>query len=124
MRATDQCEGFSVRAIAGTRAVMLAMNARRDVLADFLGFAVGVRNTPGGDVRWLNGFKCFKSLEPDPVRAQRFRTVDHPIQDFRWGHYSAEPDTEGLSLVATAGNWVPKLREYDRRIMVRALLSE
>lgn len=34
---------------------------------------------------------------------------------------SAEPATEGLSLVVTAGNWVPKLQEYDRRIMVRAL---
>ena len=38
--------------------------------------------------------------------------------------YSADPDTEGLSIVATSGNWVPKLKEYDRLIMVRALRVE
>lgn len=38
--------------------------------------------------------------------------------------YSADPGTEGLSIVATSGNWVPKIKEYDRRIMVRALRVE
>lgn len=38
--------------------------------------------------------------------------------------YSVDPSIEGLSIVATSGNWVPKLQEYDRRIMVRALLVE
>jgi len=37
---------------------------------------------------------------------------------------SAQPEREGLSLVIASGNWVPKLREYDRRIMVRALAKD
>ncbi len=94
MRAVSRAGGFSVHAISGTRAVMLAMNAREDALDDFLGFGVGIKPDDGGAVRWLNGFKCFRSVEPDPVRAQRFKTVEHPVQDFKWGHYWARPDTE------------------------------
>ena len=70
------------------------MNAREDGLANFLGFAVGVKRDSVDEIKWLNGFKCFESVEPDPDRAQRFSTLEHPIQDFRWGHYWADPDTE------------------------------
>ena len=37
---------------------------------------------------------------------------------------SVEPDTEGLTLVTSAGNWIPKQKIFDRRIIVRAVLSE
>ncbi len=94
MRKSVRADGFSLHAIAGTRAVLLAMNAREDAVDAFLGFGVGTRPAPGAPVRWLNGFKCFRELVPDPARAQRFKTVEHPVQDFKWGHYWAEPDTE------------------------------
>ncbi|WP_171210209.1 MULTISPECIES: phospholipase D-like domain-containing protein [unclassified Ruegeria] len=91
MRVSTKADGFSVQAISGTRVVMLHMNAKEDVLDGFLGFGVGLRTETGG-IRWLKGFKCFESVVPDPARAQRFDTADHPVQDFRWGHYWAEPD--------------------------------
>ena len=91
MRTSIRQDGFSLHAIAGTRSVMLAMNAHRAALDDFLGFAVGVRLSPDADISWLNGFKCFRSVVPDPVRGQTFSTLTHPVQDFRWGHYWAEP---------------------------------
>ena len=94
MRVVEKADGFSVRAISGTRAVMLAMNAREDALDGFLGFGVGIKSSVGGAIRWLNGFKCFQSVEPDPERAERFKTAEHPVQDFKWGHYWADPDTE------------------------------
>ena len=93
MRAVDKKDGFSLRAISGTRVVMLAMNARPDVLEDFVGFGVGLRK-PSGGISWLNGFKCFEDLVPDPRKGQRFKTVEHPVQDFKWGHYWAHPDSE------------------------------
>lgn len=37
---------------------------------------------------------------------------------------SAKPDKEGLGIVVASGNWVPKLQEYDRRIMIRAVHTE
>ena len=91
MRVTTTAEGFSVRAISGTRAVILAMNARREATRDLLGFGIGVRR--GRKTDWLNGFKCFRSVEPNPGRGQRFSTSKHPIQGFYWGHYWAKPDT-------------------------------
>ena len=94
MRVIEKADGFSVRAISGTRAVMLAMNAREEALDGFLGFGVGIKSSPGGAIRWLNGFKCFQSVEPEPERAERFKTAEHPVQDFKWGHYWAEPDTQ------------------------------
>jgi hypothetical protein len=86
MRASIKSDGFSVRAISGTRAVMLAVNARREATKDLVGFGIGIRNQADGDIGWLNGFKCFRSVVPDPVRGQRFKTNKHPIQDFDWGH--------------------------------------
>ena len=91
MRAETRQEGFSLRAIAGARVVLLAMNARPDRTRGLLGFAVGRRTAPGGPIRWLNGFKAFRELAPDPAPGERFRTNAHPIQSFLWGFYSAEP---------------------------------
>jgi len=93
MRVTDRKNGFSLQAISGTRAIMLAMNAKQEKLGDFLGFAVGTRRNDGSG-RWMNGFKYFPSLVSTPVRGQRFCTTEHPIQDFKWGHYWARPETE------------------------------
>lgn len=90
MRSSDKKDGFSVHAISGARAVHLGMNARRDATRDLVGFGVGRR--VGQDIRWLNGFKSFREVVPDPQRGDYFPTVKQPIQDFKWGHYSALPD--------------------------------
>lgn len=37
---------------------------------------------------------------------------------------SADPSKEGLSLITCAGNWVPKDKVFDRRVMVRAISVE
>jgi hypothetical protein len=94
MRVTKSQNGFSVRAISGTRAVLLAMNAQEEMLRGFLGFAIGRRMTPDRPPRWLNGFKCFREVVPDPEPGARFSTAQHPVQAFHWGHYWAEPETE------------------------------
>jgi len=93
MRETDRKDDFSLQAISGTRAVMLAMNAKKNGLDDFLGFAVGTRSGDG-EIHWLNGFKYFPSLISHAARGQRFSTAKHPIQDFKWGLYWAEPETD------------------------------
>jgi len=93
MRVTDKKDDFSLQAISGTRAIMLAMNAKQEKLDDFLGFAVGTRRS-NNSISWMNGFKYFPSLVANPTRGQRFSTSNHPIQDFKWGHYWAAPETE------------------------------
>ncbi len=93
MRKTDKKDGFSLRAVSGTRAVMLAMNAKKSKLSDFLGFAVGMRRN-NGSIWWMNGFKYFPSLVQNAERGECFSSAKHPIQDFKWGHYWAKPETE------------------------------
>ena len=36
---------------------------------------------------------------------------------------SADEDTEGLSLITCDGKWIPKIQQFDRRIMLRAVLE-
>jgi len=93
MRIADRRNGFPLQAISGTRAIMLAMNANQANLDDFLGFAVGTRKNDG-TISWVRGFKYFPSLVSNTARGQRFSTAEHPIQDFKWGHYWAKPETD------------------------------
>lgn len=36
---------------------------------------------------------------------------------------SIDEDSEGLSLITCDGNWVPRIQQFDRRIMLRAVLE-
>ncbi len=95
MRAEARKSGFSVHAISGTRAVLLAMNCRETALERFAGFAIGTRQSvQPGEIRWLRGFKFFEDVVPDPHPGERRSTFKHPVQTFLWGHYTADPDRE------------------------------
>ena len=90
MRGVVRAGGVSVHAIAGSQSVLLAMNATAEARRDLLGFGIG-RRSSNGAVRWLNGFKFFGELVPNPVPGETRSTLQHPIQSFLWGHYTAEP---------------------------------
>jgi phosphatidylserine/phosphatidylglycerophosphate/cardiolipin synthase-like enzyme len=87
---------FSIRVIAGTRTVLLALNCEEQRLDGLMGFAF-YRSAPGETTgRWLRSQKVFRSVVPDPSalvngRPPVFRTDEHPIQSFLWGDYTAEP---------------------------------
>lgn len=89
MRSFAKADGFSVHAISGNRAVLLAMNATEEARERLAGFAIGV--VAGDRTTWLRGFKFFEALVPNPRPGERRSTLEHPIQSFLWGHYSADP---------------------------------
>ncbi len=89
MRSFAKAGGFSVHAISGNHAVLLAMNATDAARSNLAGFAIGVARQ--NRIDWLRGFKFFKALVPNPEPGERRSTLEHPIQSFLWGHYSAEP---------------------------------
>lgn len=91
MRRSSRADGVSVQAIAGAQSVLLAMNATEDAKRDLLGFAIGRRQGQNGDIRWLDGFKFFRGLVPNPQPGDVRSTLDHPVQSFLWGHYTADP---------------------------------
>jgi len=97
--AHSKSRDFRARGIAGTRAVLLALDCDTDRLAGFRGFSIW-REEKGVPTsgRWLRSLKVFKSVVPDPLpasgkNAPYYTTHDHPIQSFLWGDYGAEPDT-------------------------------
>ena len=104
MRVIESQGDFRVKAIAGTRTVLIALNCVEARRHGLLGFAfereiVGAANP---DARFLRSSKVFKSVVPDPsqvrdpndpTRPAIFRSNEHPIQSFLWGDYTAEPDT-------------------------------
>lgn len=83
-------DGISVHAIPGTHTVLFGMDATAQARDGLLGFALGKRQ-PGGTVRWMNGFKFFRETLPDPQPGVLKPTNEHPIQDFQWSDYNAEP---------------------------------
>lgn len=81
---------FSVRAVAGGRAIILGFDCGERAARGLLGFAIG-RRQPDGRITWLRGFKFFAETLPDPKPGERRSTREHPVQDFQWGDYSCEP---------------------------------
>lgn len=72
------------------------------------------------------------SLERGDGKSLTYEVYDVRDMDIQWVNASgmkemmrsAEPDKEGLSLIANAGKWVPKDKVFDRRILVRATIVE
>lgn len=89
---------FQLKVIAGTRAIMMALDcdpARRKGLRGFSFFRKRQGEAQG---KFLRSQKVFQSVVPDPkkkVKGKRqvFRTDLHPVQSFLWGDYTAEPGT-------------------------------
>lgn len=95
MRARAFAGKFKASAIAGTRAIMIALDCEDDARDGLLGFAFQ-RQQIGKDAEpeWLRSLKVFESVvaHPDPKKGD-YRTNKFPIQSFLWSDYTAEPGT-------------------------------
>ena len=100
MRVTKREGALSVRAIAGTHGVLMALDCVESKLAGLMGFAIKrqIGDVPGQD--WLKGLKVFKSLDAAPKRGAEYSTFENPIQSFLWSDYTAQPDTQYTYTVA------------------------
>lgn len=104
MRYLAERNGFRVRAITGTRSVLLAFDADAATRGGLRGFSIRrterlatADGTTQVTTKWLSSSKVFRTVEPDPKakvdgRFKTFRTDRHPIQKFFWSDYGAEPD--------------------------------
>lgn len=93
MRVNTATGKFRASAIAGTRAVMIALDCDEDAKKGLLGFAFQ-RKRIGQDAepRWLRSLKVFESVIPRPdTKHGDYRTNEYPIQSFLWSDYTAEP---------------------------------
>jgi len=103
MRVRGGDQNFAVQAIAGTRAILIAIDCSKGYLAGLKGFAFQ-RAVAGNPPTWLLGNKVFRTLEPNPKAGASYPTNENPIQSFIWSDYEASPDTEyKFSIVAMYG---------------------
>jgi len=129
MRYFGQNNGLRVRAITGTRSVLLAFDADLQTRDGLRGFSIRRTEKLIKDdgqavttVKWLQSSKVFKTVDPRPkqmVDGKRkiFRTDKHPIQKFFWSDYGAEPGTEYQYEIFPAYGPVQSLqRDESRRI--------
>lgn len=93
MRARQSKDGISVHAISGTHVVILGMNATEQARMGLLGFAIRRVDHTENEDYWLFGSKVFRSVVAEPdLDDPPVATLDHPIQSFLWGDYTAKPD--------------------------------
>jgi hypothetical protein len=85
-----------VKAIAGTRAILIALDMDDADRKGLKGFAM--RSAKAGEpLQFLTGMKVFKSLAPASVPANKsmhFTTDKNPIQSFLWSDYEASPGVD------------------------------
>jgi phosphatidylserine/phosphatidylglycerophosphate/cardiolipin synthase-like enzyme len=98
MRASGQSNDGKLRArsIAGTRAILIALDMDDADRKGLKGFAMRSSKT-GQPLQWLTGMKVFKSLAPasvPPGKSMHFTTNKNPIQSFLWSDYEASPETD------------------------------
>lgn len=93
MRVTKSQGPLSVKAIAGTRVVLMALDLDPNELNGLRGFAIKRGVVGGPAAEFLTGIKYFKTLVPTPVKGAKYSTRDHPLQSFLWSDYAAKSDT-------------------------------
>ncbi|MFW9994088.1 MAG: phospholipase D-like domain-containing protein [Candidatus Odinarchaeota archaeon] len=82
---------LSVHAIAGNYVVLLGINAEEEITDKLLGFAIYRIDHTENEEYYLKGFKTFKEVEPNPQPGSLVSTLEHPVQAFLWGDYTAKP---------------------------------
>jgi len=91
MRKRVTRQGISVQAISGTYTVMLGFNATDEARKGLLGFAIRRSDHTENERYWLRGFKTFASVIPEPKPGDTYPLLEHPVQSFLWGDYTAKP---------------------------------
>jgi len=136
MRYLEENNGLKVRAITGTRSILLAFDADPETRNGLRGFSI--RRTeqltkPDGEtvtsVKWLYSSKVFKSVEPKPKekvngRFKVFRTDKHPIQKFFWSDYGAVPSTDYQYEIFPAYGPVNNLQHDQSRMIALKIRTE
>jgi len=104
MRVSQGNGHLRVKAIAGTRVVLLALEMDEESRKGLRGFAIK-RGIKGHEQSWLRGTKYFKDLVPHPDPKDDYSSREQPFQTFLWSDYKAWADTDyDFTIVALYGD--------------------
>ncbi|MCP2244023.1 phospholipase D-like domain-containing protein [Lentzea aerocolonigenes] len=91
MRIRKSAGPLSVHAIAGSYVVLLGLDLDQGDSPGLLGFAIE-RFDPEEDERyWLRGMKVFEETSKGVPPGTPVSLLEHPLQSFLWGDYTAKP---------------------------------
>lgn len=91
MRKIVKNDALSVNAIAGSYVVLLGINLTKTAGKGVLGFAIERIDHTENERYWLKGLKTFEETDPDRFVSIPMSTLEHPVQSFQWGDYTAKP---------------------------------
>lgn len=94
MRTRKQGSGLTVRAIAGTDTVMLAMDMDNTTRKGCLGFAIRRTDYTEDETYWMRGAKVFAATGTNVAAGGNASSRKHPFQAFQWCDYTAKPEHE------------------------------
>lgn len=113
-----QTKGYlSVNAIAGSHVVLLCMDVTENERTGLLGFAIKRTDHTENEEYWLKGFKTFKETDPGVQAGVPVSTLEHPVQDFLWGDYTAKPN-HNYTYTVVALKGTPKNIKLDQEVLV------
>lgn len=91
MRIRRTRQGLTLRAIAGSNVVVLAMDMDRAECDGLMGFAIHRTDHTEDEAYWLEGQKTFAATDPHFPPGAKYPTNKHPLQGFTWSDFSAKP---------------------------------
>jgi phosphatidylserine/phosphatidylglycerophosphate/cardiolipin synthase-like enzyme len=122
VRKTAKKGAISVQAIAGSYVVLLGMNLTAEARKGVLGFAIERTDHTEDEKYWLKGFKTFSAADVGEVGAL-VSTLEHPIQAFLWGDFTAKPGHKyTYRIVAMRGK--PKKMEAGEAVSVKVTTED
>lgn len=83
-------QGYRVYAVAGTNTVSFGIDATEADTRGLLGFAVERVDVSEDERYYLQGFKVFPSVVPQPGEGTVVSTHGHPVQSFVWDDFTAK----------------------------------
>lgn len=83
--------GYQIFAVSGVNTVSFAIDAAPPDTTGLLGFGVERADPLENEQYYMQGFKVFPSVIPQPVPGIVVSTFDHPVQSFVWDDFTAKP---------------------------------
>ncbi|MEO6090284.1 MAG: phospholipase D-like domain-containing protein [Umezawaea sp.] len=90
MRNRATADSLSVHAIAGTHVVLLGFDLPEEAAEGLLGFAIQRWDPVERQRYWLRGLRVFEETSLDIAANSTVSLLEHPVQSFLWGDYTAK----------------------------------
>jgi phosphatidylserine/phosphatidylglycerophosphate/cardiolipin synthase-like enzyme len=91
MRSRTKSGPLGVHAVAGTHVVLLGLDLTKPNTKGLLGFAIERFDPVESERYWLRGMKVFEETSAGIPPGTSVSLLEHPLQSFLWGDYTAKP---------------------------------